>query len=48
MLYLKQISIGAYYDIEKNQRVGITGIYRQEAYQAISTTAVMAMYTVGL
>ena len=42
------VSIGAYYDIEKNQRVGITGIYRQEAYQAISTTAVMAMYTVGL
>ncbi|MBT8522462.1 autotransporter outer membrane beta-barrel domain-containing protein [Polynucleobacter paneuropaeus] len=24
-------TVGAYYDIEKNQRVGITGIYRQEA-----------------
>jgi hypothetical protein len=40
--------LGAYYDIEKNQRVGITGIYRQEAYQAVSTTTVMATYTIGL
>ena len=41
-------TVGAYYDIEKNQRLGITGIYRQEAYQAVSTTTVMATYTVGL
>jgi len=41
-------TIGAYYDIEKNQRIGITGIYRQEAYQAVSTTTVLATYTVGL
>jgi hypothetical protein len=41
-------TLGAYYDIEKNQRVGITGIYRQEAYQAVSTTTVLATYTVGL
>ena len=41
-------TVGAYYDIEKNQRIGITGIYRQEAYQAVSTTAVMATYTIGL
>ena len=41
-------TLGAYYDIEKNQRLGITGIYRQEAYQAVSTTTVMATYTVGL
>jgi len=40
--------VGASYEIEKNQRVGITGIYRQEAYQAVSTTTVMATYTVGL
>lgn len=39
--------LGAYYDVEKNQRVGLTGIYRQEAYQAVSTTTVMATYTVG-
>jgi hypothetical protein len=41
-------TLGAYYDVEKNQRVGITGIYRQEPYQAVSTTTVMATYTIGL
>jgi hypothetical protein len=41
-------TLGAYYDIAKNQRLGVTGIYRQEAYQAVSTTTVLAMYTVGL
>ena len=41
-------TLGAYYDIEKNQRLGITGIYRQEAYQAVQTTTVLATYTVGL
>jgi hypothetical protein len=40
--------LGAYYDITKNQRLGVTGIYRQEAYQAVSTTTVMATYTIGL
>ena len=41
-------SLGAYYDVVKNQRIGVAGIYRQEAYQAVSTTTVMAAYTVGL
>ncbi|MBT8564775.1 autotransporter outer membrane beta-barrel domain-containing protein [Polynucleobacter paneuropaeus] len=41
-------TVGAYYDIEKNQRLGVTGIYRQEAYQAVSTTTVLATYTIGL
>jgi hypothetical protein len=40
-------TLGATYDVEKNQRVGVTGIYRQEAYQATATTTVMATYTVG-
>jgi len=40
--------LGAYYDIEKNQHLGINAIYRQEAYQAVSSTTVMATYTVGL
>lgn len=40
--------LGTYYDIAKNQRFGLTGIYRQEAYQAVSTTTVMATYTIGL
>ena len=41
-------TLGAYYDVEKNQRVGITGIYRQEPFQAVSTTTVMATYTIGM
>ena len=41
-------TVGAYYDVEKNQRLGIPGIYRQEPYQAVQTTTVMATYTVGL
>lgn len=41
-------TVGAYYDVEKNHRLGITGIYRQEPYQAVQTTTVMATYTVGL
>jgi Autotransporter beta-domain len=41
-------TLGAYYDVAKNQRLGITGIYRQEAYQAVSTTTVLATYMVGL
>ncbi|MEA9568215.1 autotransporter outer membrane beta-barrel domain-containing protein [Polynucleobacter sp. AP-Nickl1-40-C4] len=40
-------TLGAYYDVEKNQRLGVTGIYRQEAYQATASTTVMATYTVG-
>jgi hypothetical protein len=40
--------LGAYYDLEKNQHFAITGIYRQESYKAVSTTTVMATYTVGL
>jgi hypothetical protein len=41
-------TLGAHYDIAKNQRLGVTGTYRQEAYQALSTTTVMATYTIGL
>lgn len=41
-------TVGAYYDVEKNQRLGITGIYRQEPFQAVSSTTVMATYTIGM
>jgi len=41
-------TLGAYYDLAKNQRVGINGIYRQEPYQGVSTTSVLATYTIGL
>lgn len=40
--------LGAYYDVVKNQRLGVAGIYRQEPYQGVSTTTVMATYTIGL
>ena len=42
------VTLGVTYDVEKNQRVGVMGIYRQEAYQPTATTTVMATYTVGL
>ncbi len=41
-------TVGGYYDIFKNQRIGVTGIYRQEPFQAVSTTTVLATYTIGL
>jgi len=41
-------TLGAFYNVDKNQRLGLTGIYRQEAYQAVSTTTVMVTYTIGL
>ena len=41
-------SLGAFHDLSINERVGISAIYRQEAYQALTSTTVMATYTVGL
>lgn len=41
-------SLGIYYDLSSRERLALNGIYRQEAYQAISSTTVMATYTVGL
>jgi hypothetical protein len=40
-------TVGVYYDITKSQRFSVTGIYRQEPFQAISTTTVLATYTIG-
>jgi hypothetical protein len=41
-------SLGAFHDLSINERIGISAIYRQEAYQALTSTTVMATYTVGL
>lgn len=41
-------TVGGYYDVTKSQRLGVTGIYRQEPFQAVSTTTVLATYTIGL
>ena len=39
--------VGASYDVAKNQRVAVTGTYRQEAFQNVSSKTVFATYTVG-
>ena len=41
-------SLGAFHDLSINERIGISAIYRQEAYQALTSATVMATYTVGL
>jgi len=41
-------NLGAYYSITKRQRIGITGIYRQESFRTISTTTALATYEIGL
>lgn len=41
-------SLGIFYDLSARERLGLTGIYRQEAYQAITSSTVLATYTVGL
>lgn len=40
--------LGAYYDVEKNQRVTLSGVYRQAPYQGVGATTYMALYTIGL
>lgn len=42
------ITVGASIDVHKNQRLGVTGNYRQEPYKGVSSTTFMATYTVGL
>ncbi len=41
-------SAGISYDIDKTQRVSLSGIYREEAFNPTATTSVFATYTVGL
>lgn len=41
-------TLGTFYDIGKNQRLALTGIYRQEIYRSLPTTTVLATYTVGM
>ena len=40
--------LGAYYDVEKNQRISLTGVYRQAPYQGVGATTYMALYTIGI
>lgn len=39
--------LAASYDVERNQRFSVTGIYHQDAYQAKASTTVIAAFTVG-
>ncbi len=41
-------SLGAYYDLTHNQRLDLYGVYRQEPYQGLSSTAVIVNYAIGL
>ena len=41
-------TLGAYYEPQKNQRISVSGIYRQEPFQSLSTTSVMLNYAVGI
>jgi hypothetical protein len=41
-------SLGAYYDLTHNQRLDLYGIYRQEPFQGLSSTAVMVNYAIGM
>jgi len=41
-------SMGVTYLVERNQQIGLSGIYRQEPYQGVSTTSVFLTYTIGL
>ena len=40
-------SVGAYYDIEKTQRIGIDTYYRQEAFQTTPAMTVLVTYQAG-
>jgi hypothetical protein len=41
-------SVGLYYDLVKNQRLGVVGSYSQSPYQGLSSNSVMTTYTVGM
>lgn len=40
-------SAGLSYDIDKKQRVTLSGVYREEAFHPTASTSVFAIYTVG-
>lgn len=41
-------SLGIYYDLSNRERLGMNAIYRQESYQAITSSTILATYTVGI
>ena len=41
-------TVGVYYDVEKNQQVGLTSYYRQSYYQSLNSFTTMLTYTLGI
>ncbi|WP_114689416.1 hypothetical protein [Polynucleobacter necessarius] len=41
-------SLGAFDDLSARERLGLIGIYRQEAYRAMTSSTILATYTIGL
>ncbi len=41
-------SVGVYYDVEKNQQIGLTTYYRQNYYQSMNSYTSMLTYTIGI
>lgn len=40
-------SLGIFYDLSTRERLGLNGIYRQESYQATTSSTILATYTAG-
>lgn len=41
-------TLGAYYLVDKNARLGLTGMYRQDSFTGMSSTTGLVTYTIGL
>jgi hypothetical protein len=40
--------LAAYYAVDKNARIGLTGMYRQDSFTGMSSTTGLITYTIGL
>jgi hypothetical protein len=41
-------TLAAYYAVDKNARIGLTGMYRQDSFTGMSSTTGLITYTIGL
>jgi hypothetical protein len=41
-------TLAAYYAVDKNTRIGLTGMYRQDSFTGMSSTTGLITYTIGL
>lgn len=42
------VNLGMFYDVRKNQRLGLAAVYRQEPSRSVSSTSAMLTYSFGL